>query len=85
MKQTNIEKLKQIVLDMINNGGTEEDLPAVIAHIEQLQQEEPRMYTEEEMDRAVKDAFYTGLSEGKLGTSIHDEPFVPDPSKQRIA
>lgn len=41
MKQTNIEKLKQIVLDMINNGGTEEDLPAVIAHIEQLQQEEP--------------------------------------------
>jgi len=39
MKQTNIEKLKQIVLDMINNGGTEEDLPAVIAHIDRLSQE----------------------------------------------
>jgi len=38
------------------------------------EQQPPKIYTQEEMGKKIKDAFNTGLLEGKSGTSIHDNP-----------
>ena len=53
-------------------------IQSCIAKAKSLQEEEPIMYTQEEMDKACKDAYERAIK-------FYGEPFIPDPSKQKIA
>jgi len=63
-EQTPMQELKSTIEDMINNGGTEEDLYAVIAHIDNT-------YLEKEK-KMVIDAYSSGFVSGKWQTDGND-------------